>query len=100
MTERELQDTIIECARVCGWLTYHTWRSDHSPAGFPDLVLVRDGRLIYAELKSAKGKLTVNQRQWIRALERAGQEVYVWYPHDLDAAIRVLNTPRRQESIA
>ena len=95
MSERELQDAIIETANVCGWLVYHTWRSDHSPSGFPDLTLVRAGRLIFAELKSAKGKLTVNQRQWVRALERAGQEVYVWYPQDLDDAIRILNTPRQ-----
>ncbi len=95
MTERELQDAIIEVAKLTGWMVYHTWRSDHSPAGFPDLVLVRDGRLIFAELKSAKGKLTVNQRQWLRALERAGQEVYVWYPADLDDAIRIINQPRR-----
>ena len=58
MTEAQLQDAIVQMARVLGWLVYHTFDSRRSAAGFPDLVMVRNGRLIFAELKSATGKAT------------------------------------------
>ena len=54
-------------------------------AGFPDLVLVRGSRLIFAELKIGKNKPTPEQDGWIQALfdARAGSpsiEVHVWRP--------------------
>jgi len=81
ISERDLQGQIIELARLMKWKVYFTWRSLHSPAGFPDLVLVRPPRLIFAELKSEKGKLTAAQDDWLGHLERvAGAEVYLWRP--------------------
>jgi hypothetical protein len=88
LTERELQNAVIELAGYLGWRTYHTHDSRRSNPGFPDLVLVRD-RLIFAELKSAKGRLSPAQQFWLADLEHdAGQEVYVWRPSDwLDGTI-------------
>jgi len=90
MTEAEL-DSLVRgqpnrpgYARLCGWLVYHTFNSSKSDPGFPDLVLVRDGRIVYAELKTEKGRLTKHQRDWLKALDDAGQEVYVWRPSDWD----------------
>ena len=51
ISEAELQTAIIDCAVALGWLVYHTHDSRHSPEGFPDLILVREPRLIIAELK-------------------------------------------------
>ena len=31
--------------------------------GFPDLVIARDGQVIFAELKSAKGRLVAQTRE-------------------------------------
>ena len=47
-------------------------------AGFCDLVLAKPGRLIFAELKSATGKLRPEQKAWIAVLAAAGAEVVVW----------------------
>ena len=79
MTERELQNAVLELAGYLGWLTYHTYDSRRSNAGFPDLALVRPGRLIFAELKSAKGKVSDAQVRWIALLQTVA-EAYVWYP--------------------
>lgn len=84
MTEATLLEGVRRAARQLGWLVYHTWTSVHSAPGFPDLVLVRGPRVVFAELKGPKGKLTDKQQQWIDALRAAGQEVYVWRPVDLD----------------
>jgi VRR-NUC domain len=83
MTEAELQAAIIEMAGWLGYrLIYHTKYSIQSTAGFPDLVLVGRGRLIFAEVKSAKGKLTTPQLAWYAGLLDVGAEVYVWRPAD------------------
>jgi hypothetical protein len=81
ITERQLQDAIVECAGVLGWRVYHPWTSVNSAAGYPDLTLVRPPRVIMAELKSATGKLSPDQDDWLRDLMRCpGVEVYLWVP--------------------
>lgn len=118
MTEAQLQTAILGTPRApglaprLGWsLGYHTHRSDRSPAGFPDLVLVHPpaGRLIFAELKRQKrSKTSPAQVEWLEGLEQvryaAGDyeqvpafepvRVYLWRPLDLldgtiEAALRV-----------
>lgn len=82
MTEKQLQSAIVDCARLLGWRTYHTYDSRRSDPGFPDLTLARGTRLVFAELKSAKGRLSEAQAEWKAALELAGAPVYVWRPED------------------
>lgn len=88
MTEKELQAAVIELAQLTGWRHYHTYDSRRSPEGFPDLVLVRRGRLVFAELKSELGRLTVHQKIWLEELadvERyslGNVRVRVWRPRD------------------
>lgn len=87
MTERELRDYVVDAARKLGWLEYHTWASIHSPAGCPDLILCRwnayRGRLLFAELKSAKGMISPAQEAWLAALRSVRKvEVYLWRPAD------------------
>lgn len=97
ITEKDFQGQIKDLAKLFGWLYYHTWRSIHSPAGFPDCVMIRGGRLIFAELKSEKGKLSEKQEEWITAM-RLGQkfatmpnwEVYVWRPSQIEEIIEIL----------
>lgn len=78
--EAVFRQQVYDLARLQGWLVYFTWNSLHSPPGFPDLVMVRGRRTIFAELKSASGQLTLHQRKWLWALAAAGQEVWVWKP--------------------
>jgi len=59
-------------------------------AGFPDLVLVRSPRVIFAELKSAKGKLSADQDGWLLALAGTPIESYVWRPAQIDEVERIL----------
>jgi hypothetical protein len=75
VTERQLQESIIELATVLGWLSYHTFDSRRSTAGFPDLVLVRGSRILFAELKDAKGARSLEQDVWAEQLERVATAV-------------------------
>jgi hypothetical protein len=82
-------------APTLGWdLTYHTLRSKGSRAGFPDRVLVRGDRVIFAELKRERRvatPLTAEQRRWLDALAGAGMECYLWRPSDLDEVAQILS---------
>ena len=87
MSEGALLAHVRRAARSLGWLTYHTHRSEHSEAGFPDLVLChpRRGQLVFAELKvehEKRGALTTAQEKWLDALEVVHGDVYVWRPSD------------------
>ena len=89
-TERAFQAEVVKLAHLLGWKTYHTWNSKHSAAGFPDLVLVRRPRVIFAELKSERGKASSDQLAWLDALEQCGQEVYQWRPSQWKLIERLL----------
>jgi hypothetical protein len=69
-------------------------------AGFPDLVLVREGRLIFAELKRQTGRTTTQQDIWLKALQTCEYDdwqslmavkVVVWRPSDWPAVERALS---------
>ena len=99
ISEDEFQTQVISLAHLLGWKIAHfrgvrTQRRDGSVfyqtpvqadgKGFPDLVMVKDKRVIYAELKSEKGVLSVEQKEWLRllALDKK-REVYCWRPSEI-----------------
>lgn len=69
MTEAQLAANIAATATRLGWLRYHTHDSRRSPSGFPDEVLARGPRIIFAELKRQRGKLSTTQQAWRDRLE-------------------------------
>lgn len=98
MTEAELLDTLRQAARMSGWLTYHALRSEASEPGFPDLVAVRDGRLLLWELKSDTGRLTSEQKQWLAELQHVTRlDVNIVRPDDLTEALNRLNRTAKQD---
>ena len=90
ISEAQWARTVVEYAELMGWRVYRTWLSVRSPAGYPDLTLVRE-RVVWAELKREKGGiLTKAQEDWLIALCIADQETHVWRPSDWDEVQRVL----------
>lgn len=90
MTEEELLVAITEAATFLGWRWHHVRRSDKAiqqgHSGFPDLVLAKEGRVYFLELKSKAGQPTPDQLAWCEALPNA----YVITPRDLDRVLSVL----------
>lgn len=83
MTEAELQAAILEyIGYLPDVLVYHVYDSRRSNPGFPDLVILGTRGVLWRELKSAKGRTSKDQKTWIAALERAGEDVAVWRPED------------------
>jgi hypothetical protein len=101
VSESDFQKIVINLAKMHGWLVHHplpsmnrrgVWAThelgDH---GFPDLVLAHpSGRVIFAELKSDKGKISPLQSRWITTLQQ-GAVVWVWRPADLDWIAKYLS---------
>jgi hypothetical protein len=103
MTEKELQAAVIELAQTLGWKVAHfrpamnargDWRTPVAAdgKGFPDLVMVSKHALLFIELKSAKGRVSPEQRDWLDRLMHKSHEwdhnggcvigTDVWKPED------------------
>jgi len=109
-SEADLLAFVRRTARIHGWRGYHTRWSLGSDAGFPDLVLARAPRVIFAELKRerrplTKGRLvagrrlrwTEGQTEWLAELLGCPVESYWWTPRDLAEIEEILRTgPRPQ----
>lgn len=90
VAEKAFRQQVLELAQLYGWRCYWTWTSIHSPAGFPDLVLVRPPRLVIAELKTETGKLTAAQETWLVELAQTSVETAVWHPSDWEKIVTIL----------
>lgn len=102
MNETDFLTQVTDLATLLGWnwahfrpaKTAHGWRTPVSGtlgAGWPDLVLVRerDGRLVFAELKTDKGRVD-DRQEWVLGLIRSAAPTYLWRPKDWDQIVEVL----------
>jgi hypothetical protein len=89
-SEREFQGVVLDLAKRFRWTAYHTHDSRRSQRGFPDLVLVRRPRVIFAELKRQDGLVSPEQQTWIDELQACGQEAFIWRPSDLECIVGIL----------
>lgn len=82
---------------------YHTHIAKRGASGFPDLLMVRRGRMVIAELKRQKSaRVSPAQQKWLEALAAVADntpvvergfravEVYLWRPADWDQIVKVL----------
>jgi hypothetical protein len=107
MSESDLQRAVIDAARLGGWLVHHCrpsltasgrWATAiQGHKGFPDLVIAGKGRVLFLELKSARGRVSVDQAEWLRVLKASGVDARIVRPDDLDDLIaELLARPRRK----
>lgn len=88
-SEAEFQRAVIDLARLRGWLVFHArpartqsgrWSTPmQGNPGFPDLVMTRGGRVIFAELKAERGRVSRAQQAWLDALSNdTVREPHTW----------------------
>lgn len=88
MSEAALQRAVVDLAVTLGWLWHHTGDSRRSTPGLPDLILVRPPRVLFVELKSAKGRPRPVQLEWLCALaDCPGVDAYIWWPGDWSSGV-------------
>lgn len=103
MTEADFQRQVTDLATRLGWQWLHVrpvgdsqgrWRTPtYGPLGkgWPDLVLIRKGTMIFAELKGQKGMLSKEQQEVMTLLLHVGPHVYTWRPSDFNLILEVLS---------
>jgi hypothetical protein len=83
-SEKQFERAVVEYAEHHGWKTAHFNDSrrevvnkrtgerkligDKDAKGFPDRIFARNGRIVIAELKAEKGRLSDEQSEWLVAL--------------------------------
>lgn len=100
-TEAQFTKQVIDLARLHGWRVAHfrpgltrsgKWVTpvQGDGKGFPDLVLVRSGVILFVELKVGRNKATDEQVAWLDALRETGAAAGVWRPEQWDDIVRTL----------
>lgn len=111
MTEDRLKANVIDACQKLGFrvahfrpaLTSKGYRTavEGDGAGFPDLVISGHGLVMFVELKSDKGKLSVEQIDWRNSLLANGAEWDLWRPSDwTNGNIEWLLMEKRREAMS
>lgn len=92
VTEKQLQHAVIDACRLLSYRVYHTFDSRRSESGFPDIIALRerDGRRYAIELKTAKGKATPAQMDWLATFAACGIPSMIVRPDDLNGLLETL----------
>jgi len=89
VTESEWLTAVADALDYTGWWWYHTrparrkngrWvtaTQGSGSRGFPDVVAVRDDRVLFLERKAENGRVSPEQTDWITRLNAAGQEAHI-----------------------
>lgn len=76
--ETEFKNWIMRVARERGWKVNHVWKTRNERGvwittcapGWPDLTLVRDGRIVFIECKAKRGRVEPDQDEWLDELAK------------------------------
>lgn len=93
LSEKQFQLQVLQLAKLYGWRCAHfrpaqtrsgKWITpvQAQGKGFPDLLMLRGGRQVVAELKVGKNKPSAEQTAWLDAFTLAHVQAFVWFPTD------------------
>jgi len=82
--EKDFQEQVSHLAVLNKWMVYSIPDSRRATmSGWPDLTMVKNGRIIFAELKRKGGRVSDAQKHVLAELGAIPcAEVYTWYPAD------------------
>jgi len=75
MRESEIEKACTEYARKQGWHTFKL--AGPGDRGKPDRLYYRDGRTLFVEYKTSKGRLSALQERTLRRLRESGMDAFV-----------------------
>ena len=90
MKEADIKKLITDYLQYTGWLVIRMPPSIYSSKGIPDLCTMKNGRTIWLEIKSARGRLTPEQNTLGKLIrDKGGEEWYIVM--SLEDVINVIN---------
>jgi len=101
ITEKQFSEQVEDLLKTFHWRWCHFrpartmkgWRTSLSgDKGFPDYIAARPPRLLIFELKSDKGRLSSEQKEWLYILQQlpAPVECYLFRPSDFETIVEIL----------
>lgn len=88
MTEDALLAEVLDMCSRFGLLVFHSTDPRRDVGrGFPDLVIIGERDMCFAELKSMSGRLSPEQTVWHYRLVAVGKWSFVWRPSDLESGM-------------
>ncbi|WP_461367302.1 VRR-NUC domain-containing protein [Candidatus Darwinibacter acetoxidans] len=94
--ESDIQRAIRDYLRLMGWFVWHNLQSLGSYRGLADLTAVKDGTVLFIEVKTSRGRLTQHQERFKDHLTRAGGHYVVARSiDDVEEAIKQLEEAER-----
>jgi Holliday junction resolvase len=75
--ESDIQAEIKDYLNWCGWFCFKNHQSLGSYKGVADLYALKDGRSVWIEVKTPKGKLSKHQEKFKNLIEAKGGEYIV-----------------------
>lgn len=92
-TEKSIMLGIQQALGMRGWRVLRVPPSIYSAKGWCDLIAIKDGRVLFIEVKSEKGKLSRDQEKFAQLIDEAGGEYIV--ARSEDYVVQVCNQNRR-----
>ena len=74
MTETDIRRQVQDYLRWRNWFVFYVLQGLGAYRGIPDLIAVKCGRVLFIELKTARGRQSVHQVKFQADLEAAGGE--------------------------
>jgi Holliday junction resolvase len=74
VTETDIRRQIQDYLRIRGWFVFYILQGLGAYKGIPDLIAVKNGRVLFIELKTPRGRQSDYQRKFQANLEAAGGE--------------------------
>lgn len=75
VTETDIRRQVRDYLRVKGWFVFHILQGGVGVyRGITDLIAAKDGRVLFIELKTARGRQSQHQKKFQTDLEAAGGE--------------------------
>ena len=75
ITETDIRHQVRDCLRVKGWFVFHILQGGVGVyRGITDLIAAKGGRVLFIELKTARGRQSEHQKKFQSDLEAARGE--------------------------
>jgi hypothetical protein len=88
ISENDIKRQIKEYLDLRGWWNFPILQSLGAYPGLPDRIAIRDGRILFLEIKRPKGKLSEHQKKFQENMKRENAEYYVI--HNLEELMKLL----------
>lgn len=77
INETDIKNQIKDYLYLRGWFNFPLTAGMGSYPGLPDRIAVKNGRVLFIEVKTAKGKQSPKQEEFEDRIKEAGGEYYV-----------------------